>query len=84
MLCNNTVVRIKNVFIWNNSTIIRILSRIILTDVDTNKVKTISPMFETKWLYQTNDNLNVASVTQYDQYISSISYINSLRSGVVG
>ena len=52
--------------------------------MDTSKVQFISQMFETKWLYRTADNMNVASISQYNQYVSNISYINNLRSGVVG
>lgn len=46
---------------------------------------TISQIFETKWLYETDFVRNkINKTSDYEQYLLSSSYVNSLKSGVLG
>jgi hypothetical protein len=82
--CTNMVTRVKYVFLWNGQKIKRILARVVLSDMSTAS-GLVTQSFEAVWHYYTESQMNtIISVTQFDAYVSSLSYVQSQLSGSLG
>lgn len=84
--CKNVLAGIKHLIFWQGNSIKKILTRVLLTDIDIDD-KNFKQFFETKWIHlpsssQDNFNLNtIATVSEYDDLITSLDYLKTMRSG---
>lgn len=90
--CLNVVASVKHLLFWRGGDLKKIITRIILTDVEygTTGSKQIKQMFELKWNYlpegsaDPRDFNSVTSMSDYDELILSQAYLNDQKSGVKG
>lgn len=91
-VCFNTVVSVKNLFFWKEGSIAKVVTQIILADIEyknalSSTVQKFNQFFELKWVYDTTGGLNTGSVNSVDEYnalTSSQEYINNLNTGLRG
>lgn len=87
--CRNVLAGIKHLIFWQGNSIKKILTRVLLTDIDIGS-RNFKQFFETKWIHlpspnQDSFNLNtIASVSEYDDLITSLDFLKTMRSGHKG
>jgi hypothetical protein len=68
--CTNIVTRVKYVVFWNGQNIIRILVRIVLSDIESSSKVTQS--FEVKWQYYVDSIMQkIVSVAQFEAFLAT-------------
>jgi hypothetical protein len=87
-VCKNAVKSVQYVIFVRSGRIERILGRILYSNVNFNSF--LKQMFEVKWAYLpdvSTDKLNlnqVMSLSKYDDFLTSQSYLKTIKSGIKG
>ena len=86
----NALVGVEHALFWSGVEVTRILSRFVLSDLTYDSAKPyFKQKFELKWVQQTNSSYplpddQLLSVTDYDNFVSSDSFAQTLESTLEG